>query len=98
MEERTLSDELLTILFCVPLMILKGHVLSVLWGWFLVPSLGVPALNLVPAIGLSIIMELLTVHQLKISGKKLSALENAGFTAFIYLFILVNGYIFSLFM
>ncbi len=36
--------------------IFQGYVLSVLWGWFIVPTFGAPALGLVPAIGISIVV------------------------------------------
>ena len=40
----------------------NGYVLTVLWGWFLVPTFGMPALALAPAIGLSLVVSFLT-HQ-----------------------------------
>lgn len=38
----------------------RGLVLTVLWGWFVVPAFGLPALGLVDAIGLSLIVGFLT--------------------------------------
>lgn len=40
----------------------KGYVLTVLWGWFVVPTFGLPVLSLVPAIGLAMVVSFLT-HQ-----------------------------------
>jgi len=40
----------------------KGYVLTVLWGWFVVPTFGLPALSLAPAIGMSMVVSFLT-HQ-----------------------------------
>ena len=40
--------------------IFNGYALSVLWGWFVVPTLSAPALSLVPAIGISIVVSYLT--------------------------------------
>jgi hypothetical protein len=40
----------------------SGYVLTILWTWFIVPTFGVPALTLAPAIGLSIVVSYLT-HQ-----------------------------------
>lgn len=40
----------------------KGYVLTVLWGWFVVPTFGLPALALAPAIGLAMVVSFLT-HQ-----------------------------------
>lgn len=40
--------------------IFNGYVLSVLWGWFIVPTFGVPPLGIVPAIGIALIVNYLT--------------------------------------
>lgn len=40
----------------------KGYVLTVLWGWFVVPTFGLPVLAIAPAIGLSLVVSFLT-HQ-----------------------------------
>jgi hypothetical protein len=40
----------------------RGYVLTVLWAWFAVPTFGLPALHLAPAIGLSLLVSFLT-HQ-----------------------------------
>lgn len=37
----------------------KGWVLSVMWGWFIVPALDVPRLGVIPAIGISLLVSLL---------------------------------------
>jgi hypothetical protein len=46
--------------------VLNGWVLSVLWAWFLVP-LGVPAINVVTAIGVALVVAYMT-YQLQ-TGK-----------------------------
>lgn len=46
----------------VVLSILRGWVLSILWGWFMVPILGLPALSIPQAIGIAVVVGLLT-HQ-----------------------------------
>lgn len=38
----------------------RGYVLTVLWGWFFVPTFGLPALALAPAIGVSLVVGFLT--------------------------------------
>lgn len=44
--------------------ILSGWVLTVLWGWFVVPTFHVQQLGVVPAIGLSLLVGYLTeTHQ-----------------------------------
>ena len=40
----------------------RGYVLTILWGWFVVPTFGMSPLALVPAIGLSVVVGYLT-HQ-----------------------------------
>lgn len=40
----------------------KGYVLTVLWAWFVVPTFGLPALAIAPAIGLAMVVSFLT-HQ-----------------------------------
>lgn len=36
--------------------IFNGYVLSVLWGWFVVPTFNAPALGIVPAIGIALVV------------------------------------------
>lgn len=40
--------------------IFNGYALSVLWGWFVVPTFHLPTLSLVQAIGLAMILTYLT--------------------------------------
>lgn len=40
--------------------VLDGWVLSILWGWFAVPTFGLPALSIPTAIGLRVILGYLT--------------------------------------
>ena len=40
--------------------IFNGYALSVLWGWFVVPTFGAPALGVVPAIGVAMVVSYLT--------------------------------------
>ncbi|MDP3696508.1 MAG: hypothetical protein Q8R55_00575 [Candidatus Taylorbacteria bacterium] len=42
--------------------LLRGYVLSVLWRWFMVPTLGLPALSVAQAIGIALVVGMLT-HQ-----------------------------------
>lgn len=41
----------------------SGYVLSILWGWFVVPTFGLPSLSVVTAIGIAIVVSYLT-HQI----------------------------------
>lgn len=50
--------------------IFNGYVLSVLWGWFIVPTfVGAPQLLVVTAIGITLVVQYLT-HQIDDGGKK----------------------------
>lgn len=42
--------------------LLRGWVLSILWRWFMVPTLGLPALSIPQAIGIALVVGMLT-HQ-----------------------------------
>lgn len=37
-----------------------GYILSILWGWFLVPAFHIPSISIALAIGLSVIVHMLT--------------------------------------
>lgn len=55
--------------------IVNGYVLSILWGWFFVPLLGLPALSIPGAIGIVLVVGYLT-HQYEPSdeGKGLESI------------------------
>lgn len=38
----------------------NGYVLAILWGWFMVPTFGLPPLALAPAIGVAVVVGYLT--------------------------------------
>lgn len=42
--------------------LLGGYVVSTLWEWFVVPTFTAPPLNVVPAIGIALIVRLLTYN------------------------------------
>lgn len=42
--------------------VVRGALLSLIWGWFVAEKFGLPMLGLVDAIGLSIVVSLLTFH------------------------------------
>ena len=44
------------------LILLRGYVLSILWRWFMVPTLGLPQLSVVQAIGIAMVVSFLTYH------------------------------------
>ena len=53
--------------------LLNGFVLSILWGWFIVPLFGLPQLSLPYAIGIGMVVSFLTYQHVD-SGKSENAL------------------------
>jgi hypothetical protein len=49
---------LIGVLLQVPLTILRGYAVAVLWAWFIVPLFGLPQLNIPYAIGLALTVSL----------------------------------------
>ena len=83
--------------------ILNGYVLSVLWGWFFVPTLELPPLTIVQAIGIAMVVNYHTSHRGEsASDKDKSAAEKLieGIVyAIIYpFFALLFGWVVHLFM
>lgn len=58
--------------------LLRGYALSVLWGWFMVPTLGLPALSVVQAIGIAIVISFLTYQYNDCQKKEKSFGETVG--------------------
>lgn len=83
--------------------ILNGWVLSLLWSWFFVPTLGLPHLSVIQAIGVAMVITYLTTHRgtesddsNKSSTEKF--VEAVIFAFFYPLFALFFGWIVHLFM
>ena len=55
--------------------VLGGFVLTVLWGWFVVPVFNTPSLNIVAAIGLSLIVNFFTAQAQPTDEKKKDEIE-----------------------
>jgi hypothetical protein len=55
--------------------VVRGWVLSRLWGWFIVTSFAAPPLHVVPSIGLMIVATFVINHPMVRSNKKESAGE-----------------------
>jgi len=69
MEALAVLGAVLGLALLIPLTaILRGWVLTILWGWFVVPTFDMPQLTLAPAIGIALVVSYLT-HQIS-SGKK----------------------------
>jgi hypothetical protein len=68
--------------FCLlPLsMIYYGFVLSIMWAWFVCPSLGAPKLSIPAAIGISLVVGMLTSHPENEKSAGRQVVESALFT------------------
>jgi hypothetical protein len=51
---------LMTLGFMVVMYAIQGWVLSIMWGWFIVPLFHLPPLSILQAIGLTLVVVLLT--------------------------------------
>ena len=97
---------LLTIVGFIGMMIVSsifnGYALSVLWGWFVVPTFGLPELTIAPAIGLAMVVSYLT-HQHRTDEKSEKNFGEQMATTFSWaiskpLFALLFGWVVHLFM
>lgn len=79
----------------------KGYVLTIVWSWFVVPTLGLPALTLVPAIGLALVASFMTYHYVyaKDTRSHGEQVGTAATLAFAYpLLVLGMGWVINQFM
>lgn len=81
----------------------KGFVLSVMWGWFVVPYFQLPPLTIPLAIGISMIASMLTWHRTGSEAQNdKSASEQfttaAALSLFLPAFMLLSGWIVTKFL
>ncbi len=92
----------LTVILMAGAYLLDGWVLSILWGWFVVPVFHAPILAVVPAMGISTTVGFLTYHKpaedSKAKSTTLTMIEGILYAVFVPLFALLTGYIIHLFM
>lgn len=50
-------------LMVIPVALWRGYVLSVLWGWFIVPTFNAPAIGVVTAMGISLVVGMFAYHR-----------------------------------
>ena len=60
----------ITILVSIIASVINGWVPTVLWGWFIVPVFSLPALTIVQAIGVALIITFLTRHSISSDSSK----------------------------
>lgn len=52
----------------------NGWVLTMMWAWFVVPTFGLPVLSVVPAVGLALIVSMLT-YQIPVAPDGIEPLD-----------------------
>lgn len=78
--------------------ILRGWVLSILWGWFVVPTFGLPALSIPIAIGIGLILAF-TTHQISLKKEEDKSSGTQFSNTILHpLLILLVGWIVTLFI
>lgn len=75
---------ILGILSVIPASVMRGWVLKIIWGWFLVP-LGVPAVGIVQALGISALVGMLTHEMAGTQGHKYDDNKNVNLMTSIFL-------------
>ena len=83
--------------------VLTGVTLSTLWGWFIVPPLDAPPLSIPAAIGISLVVRLVTHQRIDSpgSGDKSASdtiAEDLGYAVAFPLILLATGWVVTLFM
>lgn len=65
-DKHSLADKVgafvVMLLAIVPLMLLEGYVLSKLWMWFIVPVFALPVLSVGQAVGIMVVVSMVTTH------------------------------------
>ena len=100
----TFGAFVLILILGIPLALLNGWALSVMWGWFIVP-LGAPALGLIQAIGITYVVTFFTykrdkTEEARKSGEKLlvDGLDTIFHRAVVTLGLLGFAYLWHLFL
>jgi len=88
-------DSIVTLLVLGPLTALRGWVLFVLWGWFLIP-LGLPAIGIAHALGIQCIVSLMSMHSGPKTDKDTGEIISISIS--VSLVWLLMGWIYTLFM
>lgn len=79
----------------------RGFVLHILWGWFMVPIFGLPALSVVAAIGVSLVVSFMTFQYVYAKDDRETAAKIGsvfGITVLYPALVLGIGYVVKSFM
>ena len=82
--------------FMIIAYLLDGLALKLLWGWFMVPTFGLPVISLVQAIGIGIVISFLT--QQHIPRDEEQQTEMMVFTVVVPVLAIIIGGVAHLFM
>lgn len=77
----------------VPLALLRGFVISTLWGWYVVTSFGAPSLGVVQAIGITLIAGLLLGARVPAKNEEPDVVRDVAWSLVISLVALVMGFL-----
>ena len=77
---------LLCMLLSPLLAIYSGYVFGIVWGWFIVPTFGLPPLNIPQAIGLGMLVSFMTYFYVHVEDDSRSTGEKATFSIVASLF------------
>lgn len=83
------------------LVIWRGYALTVLWGWFVVPTFNLPPISIAAALGISLIVSMLTNRpdlQTKENDGWTSVMEHLAYGIALPALSLFLGWIFQMFM
>lgn len=61
--------------FAVAEILVNGWVISILWGWFIVPVFKIPTLNILQAYGLALVVGILTKQDIDVKSPERSITE-----------------------
>ena len=76
--------------------LLNGVALQLLWGWFLVPTLSLPAISLAQAIGICVIIELTTNQHIPRNERE--TIEMYIYCFLVPVYAVVTGWVVHLFV
>jgi len=102
MKDETLKAiiKLLVAIIMIPVStVINGWVLSILWGWFIVPAFNQPSLSVIAAVGVSITIRFVTyqISDIKTEYQK-DAHELFGMSFIMPFIILFIGWLVTLFL
>jgi hypothetical protein len=66
-----------------PVAIWRGYVLTILWGWFIVPTFNAPALSVATAIGIALVVGMFSTTKESNKEEKDNALVNYLLNGFV---------------